>query len=132
MCELIGEESPSPVTLGRAGRIHSGGAAQADQMLDGNDGYIGHRRPEGTDRLPRKIIIRSEVEIAAGVVTGAVKLVARLRARMGLPPTGKCVVVVCTGVGDEFSDKVVREEGRVRVRLDRKSTRLNSSHVAMS
>src|SRR5690625_5712401 len=36
---------------------------------------------------------------------------------MGLPPTGKCVVVVRTGVGDEFSDKVVREEGRVWVRL---------------
>src|SRR5690625_6451790 len=117
MCELIGEESPSPVTLGRAGRIHSGGAAQADQILDGNDGYIGHRRPEGTDRLPRKIIIRSEVEIAAGVVTGAVKLVPRLRACMGLPPNGESIVVVRYCVCDEFSDKAVREGGRVWVRV---------------
>src|SRR5690625_6230213 len=117
MCELIGEESPTPFTLCRTGRIHSGGAAQADQILDGNDGYIGHRRQEGTDRLPRKIIIWSEVEIAAGVVTGVVKLVARLRARMGLPPTGKCIVVVRPGVGDEVSVKVVREGGRVWGRL---------------
>src|SRR5690625_5180656 len=113
MCELIGEESPSPVTLGRAGRIHSGGAAQADQILDGNVGYIGHRRPEGTDRLPRKIIIRSEVEIAAGVVTGAVKLVARRRGCRGLRSTGKCVGVVRTGADGEISGYVGRGDGWV-------------------
>src|SRR5690606_27105411 len=36
---------------------------------------------------------------------------------MGLLPTGECVDIVRLGVGDEFSEKAVRVDGSVRVRL---------------
>src|SRR5688572_26253681 len=50
--EVVPLEPPLPVAAGAAGQVHARLAAEAEHVLQGHDGDVGHRRDERAHEVP--------------------------------------------------------------------------------